>query len=76
MESILCKAIKLEFSAFSSLGANLNNRELNDSERAKLNELIVASKALHAPLDDDISTLIGDESLFQVISKPFFGFFQ
>lgn len=71
MESILCKAIKLEFFAFSSLGANLNSRELNDSERAKLNELIVASKALHAPLDDDISSIIGDEYLFQGIGSQF-----
>lgn len=29
-------------------------------ERAKLNELIVANKALHAPIDDDVSQLIGD----------------
>ncbi|XP_033218987.1 uncharacterized protein LOC117174222 isoform X3 [Belonocnema kinseyi] len=65
IESILCEAIKLEFSAFSSLGNNLNSRELNDSERAKLNELIVANKALHAPLDDDITNLIGDECKFK-----------
>lgn len=62
----------MEFSAFSSLGNNLNSRELNDSERAKLNELIVANKALHAPLDDDITNLIGDECRFKVIH--FFNF--
>lgn len=32
-------------------------------ERAKLNELIVANKALHAPIDDDLSQLIGDAGL-------------
>ncbi|XP_015121077.1 nuclear hormone receptor HR96 [Diachasma alloeum] len=61
IESILCEAIKLEFSAYSCLGNNQSNRELNDAERAKLNELIVANKALQAPLDDDITTLLGEE---------------
>lgn len=31
-------------------------------ERAKLNELIVANKALHAPIDDDVSQLVGGAS--------------
>uniref|UniRef100_A0A182IV40 Uncharacterized protein n=1 Tax=Anopheles atroparvus TaxID=41427 RepID=A0A182IV40_ANOAO len=38
-----------------------NSIELNDSERAKLNELIVANKALYAPVDDDLATLISDD---------------
>lgn len=66
IESILCEAIKLEFSAYSSLGGNPNSRELNDAERAKLNELIVANKALLAPLDDDITNLVGEECRFKV----------
>lgn len=62
IESILCEAIKLEYEAYSSLAqGHSNSRELNDAERAKLNELIVANKALLAPLDDDITTLIADE---------------
>ncbi|XP_032675243.1 nuclear hormone receptor HR96 [Odontomachus brunneus] len=65
IESILCEAIKLEYSAFSSLGVNQSSRELNDAERAKLNELIVANKALLAPLDDDITNLVGDECKFK-----------
>ncbi|CAG4973294.1 unnamed protein product [Colias eurytheme] len=61
MESILCEAIKLEFEAYTSLNnCSGSSRELNEVERAKLNELIVANKALHAPIDDDLSQLIGD----------------
>lgn len=66
IESILCEAIKLEYSAFSSLGVNQSSRELNDAERAKLNELIVANKALLAPLDDDITNLVDDDCKFKV----------
>lgn len=69
IESILCEAIKLEYSAFSSFGGNQSSRELNDAERAKLNELIVANKALLAPLDDDITNLVGEECKFKVIPK-------
>ncbi|XP_046973079.1 nuclear hormone receptor HR96 [Vanessa cardui] len=61
MESILCEAIKLEFEAYTSISScSGSSRELNEVERAKLNELIVANKALNAPIDDDISQLIGD----------------
>ncbi|XP_046993506.1 nuclear hormone receptor HR96 [Schistocerca americana] len=64
--SILSEAIKLEFEAYSSLAkTHQNSRELNDAERAKLNELIVANKALHDPLDDDISALVGDDCRFK-----------
>ncbi|CAH2058968.1 unnamed protein product, partial [Iphiclides podalirius] len=63
MESILCEAIKLEFEAYTSVNAcSGSSRELNEVERAKLNELIVANKALHAPIDDDVSQLIGDSA--------------
>jgi nuclear receptor subfamily 1 group I len=69
IESILSEAIKLEFEAYSSLAkSHQNSRELNDAERAKLNELIVANKALHEPLDDDLSTLVGDDTRFKVCS--------
>ncbi|KAJ8709900.1 hypothetical protein PYW08_009904 [Mythimna loreyi] len=61
MESILCEAIKLEFEAYTSVNpCSGSSRELNEVERAKLNELIVANKALNAPIDDDISQLVGD----------------
>ncbi|XP_076229445.1 nuclear hormone receptor HR96 isoform X2 [Nomia melanderi] len=65
IESILCKAIKLEFSAYSALGGMESRRELNDAERAKLNELIVANKALLAPLDEDITNLIEEDCKFK-----------
>lgn len=66
IESILCEAIKLEFSAYSALGGMETRKELNDAERAKLNELIVANKALLAPLDEDITNLIGEDCKIQV----------
>ncbi|XP_022902482.2 nuclear hormone receptor HR96 isoform X1 [Onthophagus taurus] len=66
IESILCEAIKLEYEAYSSIAQYQgNSRELNDAERAKLNELIVANKALLTPVDDDISTLIAEECRFK-----------
>lgn len=58
LESVICEAINLEYDAYSSMAqANSNNRDLNEAERAKLNELIVANKALYAPLDEDLSGL-------------------
>ncbi|KAF5288630.1 hypothetical protein FQA39_LY15325 [Lamprigera yunnana] len=66
IESILCEAIKLEFEAYTSISqCQSSSRELNDAERAKLNELIVANKALLMPLDDDINNLVGDDCLLQ-----------
>ncbi|RZC34582.1 nuclear hormone receptor HR96, partial [Asbolus verrucosus] len=65
IESILCEAIKLEFEAYSSIAqCHSNSRELNDAERAKLNELIVANKALLTPLDDELNSLIGNDYKF------------
>lgn len=67
IESILCEAIKLEFEAYSSLTHfHGNSRELNDAERAKLNELIVANKSLLAPVDDDFQDLMTDDFQFNV----------
>lgn len=60
LESIINDAIKIEY--------NLNgkessvNRELNDSETAKLNELIVAYKALFVPLDEDLTPLVRERT--------------
>lgn len=66
IESILCEAIKLEFEAYTSISqCQSSSRELNDAERAKLNELIVANKALLMPLDDDFNNLIGDDCRLQ-----------
>ena len=69
IESILCEAIKLEYEAYSSIAqCHSNSRELNDAERAKLNELIVANKALVTPLDDELNSLIGNDYKFRVSS--------
>lgn len=63
IDSILSEAIKLEYEAYTSMNSRISSRELNDAERAKLNELIVANKALLAPLEDDIA---GDDFGFNV----------
>lgn len=63
IESIICEAIKVEYACFST---NTKSRELNDAERAKLNELIVANKALYAPVDEDWANLISDSARFKV----------
>lgn len=71
LESVICEAINLEYDAYNSLAqANNNNRDLNEAERAKLNELIVANKALYAPLDEDLSGL--DECSIKVKKKSVF----
>lgn len=37
------------------------SRELNDAERAKLNELIVANKTLSTPVDEDATNWIAED---------------
>lgn len=62
LEAIINDAIKIEY--------NLNgretsiNRELNDTETAKLNELIVAYKALFVPLDENLAPLLRERHEF------------
>lgn len=60
-DSFLSEAIKLEFSTYTPRAVTVphiqvegasQSKELNDAERAKLNELIVANKALLAPLEE------------------------
>ncbi|XP_071453757.1 nuclear hormone receptor HR96 [Hetaerina americana] len=66
--SILSEAIKIEFEALGPLhcsipssgdggcgGSGSLQRHLNEVERSKLNELVVANQALLAPLDADLS---------------------
>lgn len=55
LESVICEAISLEYDLVIGRQQPLN-RDLNEAERAKLNELIVANKALNAPLDEDLTT--------------------
>lgn len=60
-DTFLSEAIKLEFSTYTPRTLSVTHihsegspsgRELNDAERAKLNELIVANKAMLAPLEE------------------------
>lgn len=56
IESILSEAIKLEYEAYSSIAqSSPQSRELNDAERAKLNELVLANKALLTPVDEELT---------------------
>lgn len=69
LEAVICEAIKLEYEASGffippPIINGTTSRDLNDAERAKLNELIVANKALYAPLDEDLSGL--DECINEV----------
>lgn len=56
LEYIINEAISIEF----NVKENNTKRELNDSETAKLNELIVAYKALFVPVDEDITPLLNN----------------
>jgi hypothetical protein len=72
-------------SASASAASNASNnkpyaqpstsRDLNDCERAKLNELIVANKALDAPVEQDLSSFISDNCGIRVIVFDWFFFF-
>lgn len=73
LESVIDEAIKLEYETVNSLAPSTsNNRELNDAERAKLNELIVANKALYAPLDEDLSGLDECSIKVRIVVVPLF----
>lgn len=58
LEYIINEAIHIEFNVMESN----TKRELNDSETAKLNELIVAYKALFVPVDEDITPLLNNRN--------------
>ncbi|XP_050310763.1 nuclear hormone receptor HR96 [Anthonomus grandis grandis] len=61
IDAILSEAIKLEYETYTNIAQNPSrSRELNEAERAKLNELILANKALLTPVDEELS-LIGNE---------------
>jgi nuclear receptor subfamily 1 group I len=55
VNSVLSVAIRAEFSAASLIGMNHNQTELNDAERAKIYELVVANEAMKSPIDVDAS---------------------
>ncbi|KAL1494766.1 hypothetical protein ABEB36_010312 [Hypothenemus hampei] len=58
IESILSEAIKLEYSCYSSIAqGSSSSRELNDAEKTKLNELILANRALLTPVEEELSLI-------------------
>ena len=54
IDSIICEAIKLEYDAPQMHSTNL---ELNESENAKIEELIISNKALQTPVDTDLTEI-------------------
>lgn len=69
LESIISNAINIEYNINGR--DSLINRELNNTETAKLNELIVAYKALFVPLDEDLTPLVSNRNEYsnKVIQK-------
>jgi nuclear receptor subfamily 1 group I len=59
MDSIISEAIKLEYDTPEmACQVNSKNRELNQVEIAKIQELLDSNKALYAPVDEDMTTLM------------------
>lgn len=65
-EALISNAIHIEY---NSHNLDRTNRGLNDAETAKLNELIVAYKALSVPLDEDISLLSANRHCSQKVNQ-------
>lgn len=59
LESVIAEAINMEYN-IGNKSNDPKSKDLNESESAKLNELIVANKALYMPVDDDLSSLSSD----------------
>lgn len=74
LESIINDAIKIEYN-WNGKESSIN-RELNDSETAKLNELIVAYKALFVPLDEDITPLVRHDSTSNKVKICYISFMK
>lgn len=59
IDSIINEAIKLEYETPQIMRSS--NRELNEVEVMKIQELIDSNKALYAPVDEDLSNLVFGE---------------
>lgn len=66
IEAVIAEAINMEY-GITGRSHEIKNRDLNDSESAKLNELIVANKALYMPVDEDLSSLMNDSEAKVII---------
>lgn len=64
LEAVLYEVIQIEYEMANSIPQACNpvSRELNEAEMQKLNELKLANKALYYPVDEDLSSLIMDDS--------------
>ncbi|XP_055902957.1 nuclear hormone receptor HR96 [Eupeodes corollae] len=64
LEAVLYEVIQIEYEMANSIPQACNpvSRELNEAELQKLNELKLANKALYYPVDEDLSSLIMDDS--------------
>lgn len=59
IDSIINEAIKLEYEMPQAITQmQSSSRELNDVEILKIHELIDSNKALYAPVDEDLSSLV------------------
>lgn len=76
VDIVLSKAINVEFECYSFPIHNGNYfggcNQLNDTEYAKLNELIIANKGLLAPLDNEIGKIVEEDIHFKVIMTVYF----
>lgn len=67
-DSIINEAIKLEYEMPSVKQICLSSRELNEVELTKIQELLDSNKALYAPVDEDLSSLVLEDC--QIKSEP------
>lgn len=69
IDSIINEAIKLEYDTPQMVShMRSTNRELNEVEIMKIQELIDSNKALYAPVDEDLSNLVFGAS--QIKAEP------
>lgn len=68
-DSIINEAIKLEYDTPQMVSQMQSpSRELNDVELMKIQELLDSNKALYAPVDEDLSSLVLEDC--QIKSEP------
>lgn len=61
LEAVIAEAIDVEYNVMG-MKHEEKSRDLNDLESAKLNELIVANKALYMPVEEDLTSLAASDA--------------
>lgn len=61
LDAVIAEAIHMEYDITSKSQEPTKSRDLNELENAKLNELIVANKALYMPVEEDLSSLASND---------------